>query len=92
MRTVTDDFTLSEGALGLCGESGEVTEIIKKHFYHGHKLDRDNLLLELGDVAWYLAVIAELCGIELSEVFEANIEKLQKRYPDGFSSERSINR
>ena len=64
----------------------------KKHLFHGHELDRDALIKELGDIAWYLAEGAEALGISLEEVFERNIEKLKKRYPEGFSEERSINR
>ena len=63
-----------------------------KHLFHGHELDRDALIKELGDVAWYLAEAATALDIDLSEVFERNIEKLKKRYPEGFSEERSINR
>lgn len=44
-----------ECALGLCGEAGEVAEQVKKHFFHGHELDKRHMIEELGDVAWYLA-------------------------------------
>ena len=92
MRTVTEEFTLANGGLGLAGECGETVDILKKHLYHGHDLDRDELVKELGDCSWYLAVIAKMCDIDLSEVFEKNIDKLMKRYPEGFSKERSIHR
>ncbi|MBQ2862402.1 MAG: nucleoside triphosphate pyrophosphohydrolase family protein, partial [Oscillospiraceae bacterium] len=65
---------------------------VKKHLFHGHELDREALIKELGDVAWYLAEASEALDVSLDEVFERNIEKLKKRYPEGFSSERSINR
>ena len=80
------------GALGLCGESGEVADIIKKHFFQGHELDVEDLKNELGDVAWYMAVLAYSAHIDFEDIFKGNIEKLKKRYPDGFSAERSINR
>ena len=83
---------LTNAVMGLCGESGEACDIVKKHLFHGHELDRDALIKELGDVAWYLAEAAEALDLSLDEVFERNIEKLKKRYPEGFSSERSINR
>ena len=83
---------LTNSVMGLCGESGEACDIVKKHLFHGHELDRDSLIKELGDVAWYLAEAATALDIELSEVLERNIEKLKKRYPEGFSQERSINR
>ena len=79
-------------ALGLSGESGEVADMIKKHFFQGHDLDRQALAKEIGDVAWYLAVMVSCIDMNLSDVLEMNIEKLQERYPDGFSSEKSINR
>lgn len=79
-------------ALGLCGESGEVADHIKKAYFQGHRLDQEHLAKELGDCSWYLAVLADTLGYPLSTIFSLNIEKLQKRYPDGFSAERSVNR
>ena len=83
---------LTNSVMGLCGESGEACDIVKKHLFHGHELDRESLIKELGDVAWYLAEAAIALDINLDEVFERNIEKLKKRYPEGFSEERSISR
>ena len=83
---------LINGAMGLCGESGEVIDILKKHIFHGHELDREHLLEELGDVAWYLNEAAYALDSSLEEIFERNIAKLKKRYPQGFDKERSINR
>lgn len=80
------------GVMGLCGEAGEAIDHVKKVRFHGHPLDRDYLLKELGDVAWYLAETAWALDIPLEEVFEKNLEKLQKRYPGGFSSQRSLHR
>ena len=80
------------GALGLAGESGEVAEIIKKWAFHGHLFNKQELEKELGDVAWYLAIAAHKAGLSLNEVLEHNLEKLEKRYPDGYSSERSVSR
>ncbi len=91
-KELTKDSMLQNGLMGLCGESGEAIDILKKHLFHNHPLDRDALIKELGDVAWYLAECAAALDISLDEVCERNIEKLKKRYPDGFSSERSINR
>lgn len=80
------------GQMGLSGESGEVVELIKKHIFHGHTLDINLLIKEIGDVLWYIALICEATGVSMSEVAEANIEKLKRRYPDGFSREASVNR
>ena len=78
--------------MGLCGESGEVIDALKKHMMHGHELDREHMIKELGDVAWYLAITAHALDCDLSEVLERNIAKLKARYPEGFSEERSKHR
>ena len=83
---------LINGVMGLCGESGEVIDIVKKHLAQGHELDREKIIKELGDVAWYMAEIATVLDVELEEIFVLNIEKLKKRYPEGFSVEKSVNR
>lgn len=83
---------LQNGLMGLCGESGEALDILKKHLYQGHELDRKHIAKELGDVAWYLAISAYALGYDLDEIFEMNIEKLKDRYPYRFDSELSINR
>lgn len=83
---------LTYTALGLTGESGEVAEHIKKAFYHGHTLDRASLCKELGDVLWYVAVMADSLGLGLDEIAAENIAKLKARYPEGFSEDRSRNR
>ena len=78
---------LANGALGLSGESGECADIVKKHLFQGHELAN-----ELGDVAWYLALASYAIGYDLEKVLQMNVDKLRKRYPDGFSAERSIHR
>ena len=83
---------LINGVMGLCGESGEVIDIVKKHLAQGHELDKEKIIKELGDVAWYMAEIATVLDVELEDVLAQNIEKLKKRYPEGFSTEKSINR
>jgi len=88
----SQDKVLTYTALGLAGESGEVAEIIKKTFFHGHPLDRESLHKELGDVLWYLAVMADGLGFSLDQIAQTNIAKLRSRYPEGFSEDRSINR
>jgi NTP pyrophosphatase (non-canonical NTP hydrolase) len=71
-------------ALGLVGEAGECSELIKKHVFHNRALDRDELRAELGDVLWYLAMLADACGLSLQEIAAHNVEKLIQRYPEGF--------
>ena len=83
---------LINGVMGLCGESGEAIDIVKKWLAQGHELDRDKLAKELGDICWYLAETATALDLSLEEIMEGNIEKLRQRYPDGFDAERSIHR
>ncbi|MBQ3566700.1 MAG: nucleoside triphosphate pyrophosphohydrolase family protein [Oscillospiraceae bacterium] len=89
---VTVDALMVNGLIGLNGEAGEAIDILKKHLFHGHELDREHLAKELGDVAWYLAVTAKAIGYDLETIFQMNIDKLKARYPDGFSIEKSLHR
>jgi NTP pyrophosphatase (non-canonical NTP hydrolase) len=89
---LTKKDVLINGVMGLCGESGEAIDIVKKHLHQGHELDREKLIKELGDIAWYLAETAWALDVELSEVLEKNIQKLKSRYPEGFDTARSVNR
>ena len=83
---------LINGVMGLCGESGEAIDIVKKWLAQGHELDREKLAKELGDICWYLAETATALGYDLEDIMAGNIEKLKKRYPHGFDSEKSIHR
>ena len=80
---------LINSVMGLCGEAGEAIDLVKKWLAQGHDLDRDRLVKELGDVAWYLAEAATALDVPLEDVLQANIEKLKNRYPEGFAAERS---
>ena len=86
-----EDLILN-GVLGICGEGGEIADIIKKFMFQGHLLDRHDLAYELGDLLWYCAILAKGIGYDLETVMRMNIEKLEERYPDGFDEEKSINR
>lgn len=85
-------FDISVLAMGLAGESGEVVDIIKKVVGHGHDLNTSQVKDELGDVLWYIAVLAHRMGIGMQELATQNIMKLRKRYPNGFTEQDSINR
>lgn len=93
MRTLNPELNqkdvLINSVMGLCGESGEAIDIVKKHLAQGHALDKDHLIKELGDVAWYLAEAATALDVPLEQVFQGNIDKLEKRYPQGFEKARS---
>ena len=96
LKTLNPDLdqkdVLINGVMGLCGESGEAIDIVKKHLHQGHALDREHLKEELGDIAWYLASTSYALGLDLDEVLSANIAKLKRRFPEGFSTEASENR
>ena len=96
LRTLNPELdkkdVLINGVMGLCGESGEAIDIVKKWLAQGHELDKEKLAKELGDIAWYLAETAAAIDLPLEDVFQANIDKLKKRYPEGFSAEKSVNR
>lgn len=95
MRTaqgLTELDLLLNGVMGLCGEAGECIDLVKKYRFQGHKLDREKLKDELGDVLWYVAITCQALGITLDDVMEHNVKKLLLRYPDGFEAERSIHR
>lgn len=83
---------LINSVMGLCGESGEAIDIVKKWLAQGHSLDREHLAKELGDVAWYLAEAATALDLDLEDILRANLEKLERRYPNGFSTEKSVGR
>ncbi len=91
-RELSRKDVLINGVMGLCGEAGEAIDIVKKHLAQGHELDREHLIGELGDIAWYLAETAMALDVDLEEVLRRNIEKLKKRYPEGFDQERSVHR
>lgn len=96
MRTLNPELSkkdvLINGVMGLCGESGEAIDIVKKHLAQGHELDREALIKELGDVAWYLAETAYALDVPLEDIMQRNIDKLRARYPEGFDTEKSRQR
>lgn len=83
---------LINSVMGLCGESGEAVDIVKKHLFQEHELNKEKLAKELGDIAWYLAEAATALDIPLDTIFQGNIDKLKMRYPEGFDPEKSLHR
>jgi len=83
---------LINSVMGLCGESGEAIDIVKKCLFQGHDLNKEALKKELGDIAWYLAEAATALEVPLEEILQGNLDKLKKRYPAGFDVEKSKNR
>lgn len=96
MTTLNPELTKKEvlinSVMGLCGESGEAIDIVKKWMAQGHEFDREHFAKELGDIAWYLAEAATAIDMPLEDIFQANIDKLKQRYPEGFETEKSLHR
>lgn len=90
--TTAQSCKIENGVLGLAGEAGEVADLLKKYLYQGHELDREKMIDEAGDVLWYIVELAAGLGVTLDQVAQHNVDKLRRRYPDGFSIVRSVER
>ena len=93
-QRLSEDGTkrLLHAGIGLSTEAGEFLDALKKHIFYGKELDRVNLAEELGDMFWYMAIVADELGIEFESVMEKNIAKLKARYGEKFSETRAENR
>lgn len=76
---------------GMAGEIGEIHSLYQKA-YQGHGFDGEHVKKELGDLLWFIAEYCTAMNWELDDVMEKNIEKLSKRYPKGFETEKSVHR
>jgi len=90
--SLTSDQRLLDAAAGLAEEAGEVLGLVRKHLFMGHPIDAARVTIELGDALWCLTTVAGTLGISLERVAAANIAKLRKRYPDGYTDARSADR
>ncbi|OMQ07520.1 hypothetical protein BXO87_02180 [Bacillus sp. GZB] len=90
--TMTKPLITANYAMGLAGEAGEVTDLFKKSVFHGHPLDKQEAEKEIGDVMHYVVGLATLLGLDMETILDKNIEKLQKRFPNGFNSADSVKR
>ena len=79
-------------AMGLSTELGELLDAIKKHVYYGAELDTTNLFEELGDIFWYMAILADELDFDFEKVMKKNLEKLQARYGSAFDADRAKSR
>ena len=90
---------LLTAGVGICAEGGELLEIVKKMVFQGKPWTDDNrehLVIELGDLLWYVAQATQALGVDFDEVLATNVKKLEKRYPEGtfdiyFSENRAAN-
>ena len=86
-----DDARKQHAALGLASETGELAGLVIKSMHYGQSVDVDEVASELGDALWYLTMLADEYGLTLEYVMDANIAKLRKRHPDGFSDAKYTN-
>lgn len=73
---------LIHAAMLMCSESGEVMSEIKRNFAYGKEIDRDALVLEIGDCLWGIALMCHTLEVPMEKIMLENILKLEKRYPD----------
>lgn len=94
-RTINIDLHPQEienhALFGMASEVGEIHAFYQK-VYQGHIIDDDDLKHEIGDLMWFICELCTVNGWDLSEIATMNIDKLIKRYPNGFEAERSLNR
>lgn len=91
-KRIVNKARLLHAAEGMCTESGEFIDMLKKHIYYGKKFDSVNAIEEIGDLLWYIAIACDELDVSIQQIMQINIDKLLARYPDKFSKEDAINR
>ena len=91
-KRLCENHRILRGAMGASTESAELLDQLKKHIYYGRKLDKVNLFEEVGDIFWYLAIIADELDFSFEDVMKKNIKKLKVRYGDEFTNDKANNR
>ena len=89
---LNNNEAMTNYSMGLAGEAGEVLDQVKKIIFHGHEHNEQDMILELGDVAYYLMALCVTLDIPMEAVLAINADKLKKRFPDGFNTADSIAR
>src|SRR5262249_12605893 len=88
----TGTVRLLHAMIGLCTESGEIQDQLKKHIFYGKPIDTTNLVEEMGDLFWYLGIMANTLGVSFEEIMAKNNAKLRARYGDKFTETAALNR
>jgi len=83
---------LTHAALGLSTEANEFSDQLKKHLIYGKELDKTNLIEELGDLCWFIAMACDELGTNFEKIQKINIKKLKARYGDKYSDEKALTR
>lgn len=98
LRTETSEFKntpnprILHAAIGLCTESGELIDALKKSTFYGRELDVVNVKEEAGDILWYLAILFDELGTDFETEMQRVISKLEARFPDKFTEDAAYNR
>ena len=91
-NSLSEKEQLANMVIGASCEFSEAGDSIKKYLFQGHELDKKHIEEELGDAMFYICNLATLLNISMENVLEQNVEKLNKRYKNGFSYKASIDR
>lgn len=83
---------IEHAVYGIATEAGELMDALKQSKIYGKGLDKTNLVEEVGDVMWYLALLCDELEITFEEVWDKNIRKLKARYPEKFSKKNAAKR
>lgn len=90
IRRATENIRGLHAAMGVATESGELVDSFKRAVFYGVELDKTNIVEEVGDIFWYIALLADEIGFSIQDCMDANIRKLQARYPERFSEESAV--
>lgn len=77
-------------AMGICTETGELMDALKKHLIYGKELDLVNIVEEVGDLFWYIAILADAFNFTFEDSMEKNLAKLKARYPNNFTEKDAL--
>lgn len=75
--------------LGIAGEAGEVVDVVKREFVYDEELNIAHLREEIGDLLFYIQGMHNIFGWAIAETMQRNMDKLRKRYPNGYSDEHA---
>ena len=92
IRTLEGDLAIANASMGLCGETGELVDHLKKHVFHKAPCNLQHVIKEVGDVMFYLNWIVVMFGLSWDDILDVNIAKLMVRYPNGFNEDDANNR
>lgn len=88
----TGNENLLHPAVGISGEAGELLDAIKKVWIYNKATDVENIVEELGDILFYIQMMANIFDTTIEDLIEENVRKLEKRYPTGYSDKDAVAR